>query len=389
MGPQSRANGDGFGVRVALFYAGLFVVFGIQMPFFPVWLTAKGLDPADIGFVLATATMVRVFAMPVIARLADRRGALHRALVVVSCGAVAAYVLLGLSDGFVFILAAVALSASLFAPLNPLVDAYAIRGLGLRGRAYGPVRLWGSVAFIAANLGAGYAGAHMPPTGYIWLIVAAVVVTAAAALTLRPLQPAGTAKPPLPPRRAWSLPSRGFLVTAAAASLIQASHAVYYGFSTLDWTAKGLSGTAIGALWGLGVVAEIVLFAFSGRLPAAISPRVLLIVGAVGGVVRWGAMALDPPSGLIPVLQCLHGLSFGATYLGAVQFLARTAPAGAAATAQADLSTMNGLAMAAASGLSGVLFEKLGDAAYAAMALCAGLGGAVILLAPRRPQGAD
>ena len=28
-------------------------------------------------------------------------------------------------------------------------------GAGARGRAYGPVRLWGSVAFIAGNVGAG------------------------------------------------------------------------------------------------------------------------------------------------------------------------------------------------------------------------------------------
>jgi PPP family 3-phenylpropionic acid transporter len=247
------------------------------------------------------------------------------------------------------------------------------------------VRLWGSAAFIAANLAAGYAGAYMQPSGYIWLMVAALVVTAAASLALRPLQPGGAAEPqPVQRRRAWSPPSRGFLLTGAATSLIQASHAVYYGFSTLDWTAKGFGGTAIGALWGLGVVAEIVLFAFSARLPAAVSPRVLMMTGAVGAVVRWGAMALDPPTELIPVLQGLHGLSFGATYLGSVQFLARTAPAGAAATVQADLSTMNGLAMAAASGLSGLVYERFGDAAYAAMALCAALGGAVLLLTPRR-----
>ena len=69
------------------------------------------------------------------------------------------------------------------------------------------------------------------------------------------------------PRQAglWSSPR--FLGVAAAASLLQASHAVYYGFSTLDWLGKGFGGTAIGALWALGVLAEIVLFALSARLP--------------------------------------------------------------------------------------------------------------------------
>ena len=52
MTPQARAIADGFGVRLALFYAGLFVGFGIQLPFFPLWLKAKGLDAEAIGLTL-------------------------------------------------------------------------------------------------------------------------------------------------------------------------------------------------------------------------------------------------------------------------------------------------------------------------------------------------
>src|SRR2546421_4577620 len=112
---------------------------------------------------------------------------------------------------------------------------------------------------------------------------------------------------------------RGFIPVAVAASLVQASHAVYYGFSTLAWTASGLSGLAVGSLWALGVVAEIVLFAVSGRL--RLRPASLLGIGAAGAAVRWSLMASDPPLALVPLLQCLHGLSFGATFLGAVQFV--------------------------------------------------------------------
>jgi PPP family 3-phenylpropionic acid transporter len=169
----------------------------------------------------------------------------------------------------------------------------------------------------------------------------------------------------------------GVLPVAVGASLIQASHAVYYGFATLDWTGRGLSGIAIGALWGLGVAAEIVLFAFSPRLPA-LTPRALLILGAAGAVVRWGVMALDPPAALLVPLQCLHALSFGAAYLGAVQFISRLAPEGEAATAQGDFSTLQGIVTAVATGLSGVLYGSFGSLAYGAMAACAAVGGIVI-----------
>ncbi len=384
MTSQARAIADGFGVRLALFYAGLFVVAGIQLPFFPLWLKAKGLDAQAIGLVLATPMVVRVAAVPVAARIADRLGALRRVLVVSSAGAAIGYALVGGAQSFVAILAAVALAAALAAPAIPLADAYALKGLGLRGRAYGPVRLWGSAAFIAANLGAGFASGYMAPTGYIWLMVAASAATAAASLGLRPLWPAGAPEPPTPRRRRRLLPAPGFLPIAAAASLVQASHAVYYGFSTLDWTAKGLSGTAIGSLWALGVAAEIVLFALSARLPAALGPRALLVIGAAGAAIRWTAMALDPPTGLLPLLHCLHALSFGASFLGAVQFLARAAPEGEAATVQGDFSTLQGIVMAAATGLSGLLYGRFGGLAYAAMAACAVLGGIVALAGVRR-----
>ncbi|HEV2955640.1 MAG TPA: MFS transporter [Xanthobacteraceae bacterium] len=377
MAPQSRAIADGFGARLALFYAGLFVVVGIQLPFFPVWLKAKGLDAGAIGLVVATPILVRVVAVPIAARLADRRGALRQVLVASSAGAAMGYALVGWAEGFAAIIATVALAAALAAPAIPLADAYALKGLTLRGRAYGPVRLWGSAAFIAANFAAGFASGYIAPTGYIWLIVAASALAAAASLALRPLRPGGAPDAALPRPRRRLLATPGVLPVAIGASLIQASHAVYYGFATLDWSGKGLSGTAVGALWAVGVAAEMVLFALSARLPA-LTPRALLILGAAGAAVRWAAMALDPPGVLLVPLQCLHALSFGASFLGAVQFLARVAPEAEGATVQGDFSTLQGIVTAAATGLSGVLYGSLGALAYAAMAACAALGGIVI-----------
>jgi PPP family 3-phenylpropionic acid transporter len=374
---------DGFPARLALFYAGLFVVAGIQMPFFPVWLKAKGLDAQAIGLVIATPILVRVIVVPIAARIADRRGALRQVLVVSSIGAAMGYAVVGAAQGFPAILASVALAAALAAPAIPLADAYALKGLTLRGCAYGPVRLWGSAAFIAANFAAGFAAGLIAPTTYVWLIVAAWALAAGASLGLRPLQPAGAPKPSARPRPRRLLATPGVLPVAVGASLIQASHAVYYGFSTLAWSADGLSGTAIGALWALGVAAEIVLFALSARLPA-LSPRGLLMLGAGGAVVRWAVMALDPPAALLVPLQCLHALSFGASFLGAVQFLSRVASEGETATAQGDFSTLQGIVTAAATGISGLLYGSFGALAYAAMAACAAVGGIVILFGSSR-----
>jgi PPP family 3-phenylpropionic acid transporter len=82
-------------------------------------------------------------------------------------------------------------------------------------------------------------------------------------------------------------------------------------------------------------------------------------------------------------LQMLHALSFGATHLGTMMFLSRNAPEGGRAAAQGDVSTANGVMMAAASALSGLLYGAGGSHAYLAMAALAVAGGAFALLAAR------
>jgi PPP family 3-phenylpropionic acid transporter len=269
-------------------------------------------------------------------------------------------------------------------PLYTLIDVYALRGLAPRRQAYGPVRLWGSAAFIVASLGAGFLLDAIPPGHLIWLIVLAVGLCAAVACALPPLEarPAAETRATVTVRSLLRLP--GFVAVAAASSLIQASHALYYGFATIDWQAAGMGGGTIGALWALGVLAEIVLFAASARLPGWCGPSALLLIGAAGAVVRWGAMALAPPAALLPLLQCLHALTFGATHLGTLAYIARAAPAGLAATAQGTFAVGHGVLMAGATALSGLLYGWFGGVAYGAMAAIAAAGLAAAVLAQRQ-----
>jgi PPP family 3-phenylpropionic acid transporter len=352
----------------------------MHMPFFPVWLAAKGLDAGAIGLVLAAPMIVRLVAIPVTTRVADRRNALRTVLVIASVASAAGMILVGLSEGALAILLVFALASAPWTPVIPLTDAYALRRLSLR--SYGPVRLWGSAAFMAGSVGAGWLADVIAARHLIWMIVAAMVAIAAAALALPPLKP-DRSPHDLPSMPASRLFTPALIAVACASSLVQASHAMYNGFSTIDWKAAGLDGVSIGALWALGVLSEILLFAIAGRLPAAMSPSVLLLIGAAGAVIRWAAMAFNPPLIALPLLQGLHGLSFGATHLGAIGFIARAVPAQLGATAQGFLATAYGIVMAAATGLSGLLYGLYGNLAYGAMALMAAAGGLSALAAYR------
>jgi PPP family 3-phenylpropionic acid transporter len=360
----------GFVPRLAALYAAMFIGIGIQMPFFPVWLKAKGLDPRMIGVVLAAPLIARLIAIPIVTRQADRHESLRGAIMLASAASVLGFALVGVSSGAAAILAAFALASFAFTPVMPLAETYALKGLSARSRAYGPVRLWGSATFILGSMTAGFVADVIPARDLIWLIFAASVVTALVALGLAPLgtTPAPTAA--IEARRGL-LRDNSFIAVLTAASLIQSSHAVFYGFSALQWRAAGLDGTTIAGLWALGVVAEIVLFALQSRLPARLTPAVLMVVGGLGATLRWSVMALNPPVLLLPLVQLLHALSFGATHLGALGFVARHAPPGQGATAQGYLALAIGTTMAAMTGLSGVLYGAFGGRAYAAMALAA------------------
>ncbi|HTS39802.1 MAG TPA: MFS transporter [Xanthobacteraceae bacterium] len=368
---------DDFALRLAVLYASLFLVVGIQFPFFPLWLKARGLDAEAIGIVLAVPIVMRIIAVPLINRAVDRAGDLRRGLIAASCASVVGFAFVGFSQGFIAILLAVAFASVVSSPIISLADAYALKGLNVRRRAYGPVRLWGSIAFIVANLVTGVLLTVIAADRLIWLIVAAFALLAMVSLGLRrpDAAPPGENAHLIAAGHFWG--SLKFLTVAAAASLIQASHALYYGFSAVDWTAKGISSTSVGLLWGLGVVAEILLFAWSSRL--AMSPATLLAIGAAGATIRWIVMAFDPPMALLTLAQCLHGLSFGATHLGAIQFVSRMAGDKRAAAAQGDFATILAIGNAAATGASGLLYAALGNSGYVIMAAMAVLGGACLL----------
>ena len=189
MQAQSQFSTDGFAVKLGLFYAAYFLFGGIQLPFFPVWLEAKGLDPSSIGLVVAVPTLVRIFITPIGAHLADRYQALKAALVISCIGGALTMSVVGLVDGSIAILVAVIVAACFFGPTLALTDAYAITGLRARARAYGPVRL--------------------SPDNLIWLIVAALLLAALAAIMLVPLAPAPPVAhaPPLSIMKLWRNPA--------------------------------------------------------------------------------------------------------------------------------------------------------------------------------------
>lgn len=380
-----RMAGLGAPVRLAGLYGAVFVVTGIQLPFFPVWLRARGLSASEISAVLALGMVVRIAASPAMAYAADRSGQRRRPILALAVGSLAAYALFAICRDVWPIALVMLLASALFPSILPIADTLTLRLARERGLDYGRVRLWGSLTFIAASNLGGVGLDRAGPDFVLWAILAGCTATVLAACAL----------PEVPVRAQEAVPpsfraARGlvlnpvFLLFLFSASAIQASHGVYYAFGTLHWRHLGYSDSLIGALWGLGVIAEVLLFAVSNRVVARIGPLNLILLGSAAGIVRWGATALDPGLPILVPMQCLHALTFGATHLGAVHFLSRAVPAPLSATAQGLLSAMSaGIVLGLSTLASGWLYAAFGGRAYLAMALLAGLGGAGAWLVSR------
>jgi len=379
---------------MALFYGATFLLVGVQTPFWPVWLAGRGFGPQQIALIFAAAIWAKVVATPALGALADRFGRRRAVMLALAAVSLAAYAGLWPVAGFGAVLALNLVAGTAQSALGPLGDALTLAAVREEGADYGRIRLWGSVSFIVAAVGSGAVLAIAPGSDtsgdtvlVLVLAAAAVVVLACLAVPQALAARGGGARWAALVRLASD---RRFWLFTAAAAMLQSSHQLYYGFGTLYWRALGFSDAAIGALWAEGVVAEIVLFWQGGRLAARLGPLGLMALGGAAGVLRWSLTAVVPGLGATALLQLLHALTFGASHLGAMYFIARTVPPAAAASAQslyAGLSTGigSGLVMLAA----GRLYAAFGGEAYLFMAglSALGLAGVAALAATARRAG--
>jgi MFS transporter, PPP family, 3-phenylpropionic acid transporter len=357
--------------RLALFYAASFLVVGIQLPFWPVWLAGRGLDSRQIAIVFGAALWAKVAATPALGALADRLGRRRAVMAVLAALAFAAYLGLWGAAGFAAILALNLVAGVAQSAVMPLGDSITLAAVREGGLDYGRIRVWGSLSFVAAAVGSGLWLAGAPPSGnrilVLVLLAVGLLVAACLAMPASPPHPAGPSRLQL--LGAFAANRRFWLFVAAASSL-QASHQLYYGFGTLYWRGLGFSDGVIGCLWAEGVVAEIVLFCLARPLVARLGPLGLMAASGIAGILRWSLSAALPSLAAAALLQPLHALTFGAGHLGAMHFLSRTVPPGAASSAQALYAAASaglgsGLVMLGA----GSLYAAFGGRAYLFMAL--------------------
>jgi PPP family 3-phenylpropionic acid transporter len=365
--------------RLAAFYFAFFAYSAAYVAYFPLYLASRGLSAEQMAFVLSLPAAARMFAPAAWGWIADHTGA-QRGLVALSCASmVACFAALPFAGGFASIALLMGVTGIFSAGALPLVEAITLGASGGPAR-YGPIRLWGSVGFIAVVLAGGAAIDVLP----ISILPGSMVACAAAALAVAAYLPRGARHDTRPtlrlsiPAAAWAVLAGGFCMTIA--------HGALYAFFTLHLQRTGYSGTAIGILWTLGVVAEIFVFAFLPSLFRRYALSTILLASFLCAAARFLAIAWAP--GFLAILvaaQVLHAATFGSFHAASVAAMHRIFPATAQARAQAIFSSVSyGAGGAAGALIAGWAWAAAGPPLAFSLAALAGLVGAYFAYALKR-----
>ena len=357
---------------LALSYFTYFFSYGIFLPFWSVWLKGIGLTPETIGVLLGAGLVARFLGSLLIAPRVSDPALLINAVRVLALLTLVFLCGFWVSQQFAWLMVVMVGFNLFFSPLVPLTDALANTWQKQITMDYGRVRLWGSIAFV---IGSALVGKLVSLYDYqaILALLSLGIFSMLLGLLLRPsVMPQGESRHQesagWPAWRALVTQSWRFL---ACVCLLQGAHAAYYGFSAIYWQGAGYSASAVGYLWSLGVVAEVIIFALSNWLFRRFGARDLLLLSAVCGLARWGIMGWTTALPWLIVAQILHCGTFTVCHLAAMRYIASREGADVIRLQAVYSAVAMGGSIAVMTVFAGFLYQHLGQGVFWVMALLA------------------
>lgn len=321
-----------------------YAVWGVWLPFLARYLTSSpqggglGFTDAQMGTILGLAASLGALTAPFIAgQVADRYLNAERALgILLAVGGVLNILLAGASEYRTFLLLAVAYSIC-YMPTLSLTNSLAFRNLSAPERQFPPVRLWGTLGWIAAQslfpLLWLNSGSEAGDTRRI-----ADALRLSGAISIGYALYALVALPRTPPRSDPGHPlafvaafgllrNRAFLVITLAALPVAMIHQAYFMhvFNYLSGPA-GFSMGRTGLVLSVGQWSEIFFLAILGLLIPRIGFKSIFILGCAAYVGRFVVFGMVQERWAIVAAQALHGLCYGCLFAGAFILVAKLAP---------------------------------------------------------------
>ena len=306
--------------RLSAFYFSYFAFIGAFAPYFALYLKSLGYSAAEIGLLLAVNPVARIFGPNLWGWLSDHYRARGQLIRLTAVGTAVVFMAVFFNRGFGWMFTALLLLNVFWCGVLPLAESATLSLVGSRVGAYGRVRLWGSVGFVAVVIAAGYALDFFGVGALAPIVLCLLVLMSASTFALpRDREPSRHAEH----ASILSIVKRPEVIALMAGFfLMQVAHGPYNAFYSIHLVEAGYTKKAVGWLWSLGVIAEIGLFVLLPRLMRAYSLNQILLFSFGCAFVRllmiaWGVGSLS----ILLAAQLLHAITFGAYHSAGVAMM--------------------------------------------------------------------
>ncbi len=303
--------------RIAGFYFFYYAFVGMFAPYWSLYLKSIHFDAIEISILLSLQPVMRMIAPNLWGWLADRTG--QRLLVVQVAATLSAVFYLGVfaTTSFWGMFLVLALMGFFWSASMPLVEATTLSYLGKNTEHYGRIRSWGSIGFIVAVVGLGYAFDYI---AIAWLLWAGLVCEIGILIFSRQIPHTEVLAHHTDNQsiRQIVLQPR-VLALFGACFLMSVAHGPYYTFYSIYLVEHGYAKSAVGGLWALGVICEIGVFFLMPALVRRFGFTRILLISFSAAVLRF--LLIGWAVDLVVLLLCaqvLHALTFGAYHAASV-----------------------------------------------------------------------
>lgn len=294
------------------FYFFYFGIVGIYIIFMPKVLAMVGYSGSEIGIIFAAGPLVR-FLLPFAFTRGLRLDAkiFNISLLIMLVSAIAFYY--SLDDFYLLLLANIGLGIGMSLIL-PYIEVIALEVVGKE--KYGKTRLFGSIGFILVALVL-VRFLSSPEVALLYLLsftsLTALLAFLVARIDVKTKKKKEDIKNDITLLKDYKL--------WLGLTLMQVSFGAFYNFFTIYETGYGVTLDMTINLWVFGVIVEIVMLFFQGRL-LKFNLVLLLQITTLSAVIRWFLVYLYPQNlGVLFFAQSLHALSFALFYSAAISYL--------------------------------------------------------------------
>ncbi len=302
-------------------YFWYFAVLGLVMPFLGIFLDYRDFNSRQIGEILAIITASKVIGPSLWAMLADKSGKQLRIIRLGAFLAASSFMVLAFVDGYTLIASFLAIFTLFWAAILPQMEVMTQNTIRRSPKIYARIRLWGSLGFIALAVAGGKIIEVFSPQAFIYIgsgILAVLWITTLGLKQPKIKRSAITKRSSIVSK----LFTLKFVIFFIAGAFLQISFAPYYGFFALYLRDLGYPSYAVGLLIGLGVIAEIFVFIYAGKIFKYIDVKTALALSILVTALRWFIVAeYGDLFTLLAFSQLIHAASFGLNHSASILFL--------------------------------------------------------------------